>query len=89
MPTPANPPGSGGYIHEETAKDWERWVKLAERNRAMKKKKDESRKAQELRRKAEELLNSWMLDAEKLAPVEMVNLLYELQVHQIELEMQN
>ena len=55
----------------------------------MKKKKDESRKAQELRRKAEELLNSWMLDAEKLAPVEMVNLLYELQVHQIELEMQN
>lgn len=55
----------------------------------MKKKKGESRKAQELRRKAENLLNSWLLDAEKLAPVEMVNLLHELRVHQIELEMQN
>jgi PAS domain S-box-containing protein len=55
----------------------------------MKKKKGEPRNAQELRRQAEELLNSWMLDAEKLAPLEMANLLHELQVHQIELEMQN
>jgi two-component system, NarL family, sensor histidine kinase UhpB len=55
----------------------------------MKKKKVEPRNAQELRRQAEELLNSWRLDAEKLAPVEMVTLLHELQVHQIELEMQN
>jgi PAS domain S-box-containing protein len=55
----------------------------------MKKKEGEPRNAQELRRQAEELLNSWTLDAEKLAPLEMVNLLHELRVHQIELEMQN
>lgn len=55
----------------------------------MTKGKSERQKAQELRRKAEELLNSRMLGAEELAPAEMANLVHELQVHQIELEMQN
>jgi PAS domain S-box-containing protein len=55
----------------------------------MTKNKSEQRKAQELRRKAEELLNSRMLEAEELDPAEIPNLLHELQVHQIELEMQN
>jgi PAS domain S-box-containing protein len=55
----------------------------------MKEKKREHRKAQELRRKAEELLNSRRLEADELDPAEIPNLLHELQVHQIELEMQN
>jgi PAS domain S-box-containing protein len=55
----------------------------------MKKKKKEHREARELRRKAEELLNSRSQEAEELDPAAMPNLLHELQVHQIELEMQN
>ncbi len=55
----------------------------------MKEKKREHRQARELRRQAEELLNSRSLKAEELDPAEITNLLHELQVHQIELEMQN
>ncbi len=55
----------------------------------MKKEKSEHRQARELRRQAEELLNSRSLEVEELDPAEMPNLLHELQVHQIELEMQN
>jgi PAS domain S-box-containing protein len=55
----------------------------------MKKEKREPRQARELRRKAEELLKSRSLEAEELDPAAIPNLLHELQVHQIELEMQN
>jgi len=55
----------------------------------MKKKKREQLKTQELRQKAEELLNSRRPEPEELAPAEMRTLLHDLRVHQIELEMQN
>jgi PAS domain S-box-containing protein len=55
----------------------------------MKEKKREHREARELRRKAEELLKSRSPGAEELDPAAMPNLVHELQVHQIELEMQN
>ena len=55
----------------------------------MKRKKRAHLKAQELRQKAEELLNSRRPEPEELPPAEMPKLLHQLRVHQIELEMQN
>jgi PAS domain S-box-containing protein len=45
--------------------------------------------ASDLRRRAEEMLRKQPADLDKIAPEEIKHLLHELQVHQIELEMQN
>jgi PAS domain S-box-containing protein len=47
------------------------------------------KKAAELRKKAEEKLQSKMAEVEEMSDVNIHKLLHELQVHQIELEMQN
>jgi len=51
--------------------------------------KDHSPDLSDLRRRAEERLDVEAIPAEDLSPVEAARLIHELQVHQIELEMQN
>ena len=55
----------------------------------MKKKKSKPEKTDQLRKKAEKMLNSDTALIQNLSDEEVRNLAHELQVHQIELEMQN
>ncbi|MBT6228412.1 MAG: response regulator [Candidatus Scalindua sp.] len=55
----------------------------------MKKKKSKPEKTDQLRKKAEKMLNSDTALIENMSDEEVRKLAYELQVHQIELEMQN
>jgi PAS domain S-box-containing protein len=55
----------------------------------MKDRGDTTRRMEDLRRRAEERLEAETISGESLSPAEAARLIHELQVHQIELELQN